>query len=123
MNFFTDLFSIISIRDIIDISIIALITYNVLKLIKGTRAEQLSKGILVIMILTEVSNWFNLYTIHWLLSNIMTWGFVAVLVVFQPELRRGLEIIGRTSLIRNNKNREEGVPKVVDEICDAAASL
>lgn len=119
----TEIFNTIGIRDIIDITIIAIITYNVLKLIRGTRAEQLSKGILVILILTKLSEWFKLYTINWLLSNLMTWGFVAILVVFQPELRRGLEFIGRTSSIRNNMSSKNDVPEVVTELCDAVASL
>ena len=119
----TEIFNLISIRDIIDITIIAIITYNVLKLIRGTRAEQLAKGILVILILTKISEWFKLYTINWLLNNMMTWGFVAILVVFQPELRRGLEFIGRTSSIRNNVTNKNDVPEVVTEICDAVASL
>lgn len=123
MNIITEMFNTIGIRDIIDITIIAIITYNVLKLIKGTRAEQLSKGILVILILTKLSEWFKLYTINWLLSNLMTWGFVAILVVFQPELRRGLEFIGRTSSIRNNMSSKNDVPEVVTELCDAVASL
>ena len=123
MNIFTNLFNVIGIRDIIDITIIAIITYNVLKLIRGTRAEQLAKGILVILILTKLSEWFKLYTINWLLNNIMTWGFVAILIVFQPELRRGLEFLGRTSSIRNLNAKNDEVPEVVKEVCEAVASL
>lgn len=123
MSVFMDLFNIISIRDIIDITIIAIITYNALKLIKGTRAEQLSKGILVILVLTKLSEWFKLYTINWLLNNIMTWGFVAILIVFQPELRRGLEFIGRTSSLRNKSSNKNDLPEVVKEITEAVASL
>lgn len=123
MSVFMDLFNIISIRDIIDITIIAIITYNALKLIKGTRAEQLSKGILVILVLTKLSEWFKLYTINWLLNNIMTWGFVAILIVFQPELRRGLEFIGRTSSLRNKSSNKNDFPEVVKEITEAVASL
>lgn len=123
MNILSEIFNIISIRDIIDITIIALITYYAFKLIRDTRAEQLSKGILVILVLTKISEWFKLYTINWVLNNIMTWGFVAILVVFQPELRRGLEFIGRSSSIRNNMSAKNNVPEVVTEICEAVASL
>ncbi|WP_036728908.1 MULTISPECIES: diadenylate cyclase CdaA [Peptoniphilus] len=123
MNFFDNIFNIIRVRDIIDITVIAIITYNCLKLLKGTRAEQLAKGILVILILTKLSEWGKFYTLYWLLNKLMTWGIVALLIVFQPELRRGLEFLGRSSSIRNNLNTKYEMPSTVTEICDAVASL
>lgn len=118
-----EIFNYIRIRDIIDIFIIAVLTYNCLKLWQGTRAEQLAKGIIVILILTKLSEWGEFYTIYWLLDKVMTWGIVAILVVFQPELRRGLELIGRSSSSFRNSREVVVVPKTVTEICDAVGSL
>ncbi|MDY2986235.1 MAG: diadenylate cyclase CdaA [Peptoniphilus sp.] len=118
-----EIFNYIRIIDIIDIFIIAVLTYNCLKLWQGTRAEQLAKGIIVILILTKLSEWGEFYTIYWLLDKVMTWGIVAILVVFQPELRRGLELIGRSSSSFRNSREVVVVPKTVTEICDAVGSL
>lgn len=118
-----EIFNYIRIRDLIDIFIIAILTYNCLKLWQGTRAEQLAKGIIVILILTKLSEWGKFYTIYWLLDKLMTWGIVAILVVFQPELRKGLELIGRSSSSFRNSRDVVIVPRTVTEICDAVGSL
>lgn len=117
-------FSLIGIRDIIDITIVALFIYFVLKLIRGTRAEQLARGILVILVLFKISQVLQLHTVNWLMYNLIALGFMAILIVFQPELRRGLEFLGRSSSIRNNfSSKKETIPITVQEICDAVASL
>ncbi|MDO5715039.1 MAG: diadenylate cyclase CdaA [Tissierellia bacterium] len=117
-------FSLVGLRDIIDMAIVSVLIYFVLKLIRGTRAEQLSRGILVILILTKISQVLDLYTVNWLLYNLITLGFMAILIVFQPELRRGLEVIGRSSSLRGNfGSNKEKTPETVQEICDAVASL
>ena len=111
------------IQDLVDILVITVITYSCLKMLRDTRAEQLIKGIVVILILTAISEWTELYTLNWLLNKLMAWGIVAVLIVFQPELRRGLEFLGRSSSIRNNLNKNNGKNSIVSEICEAVASL
>lgn len=115
----------IRIRDIIDILIVAFVLYRILLLIKETRAEQLMKGIGILLILTKLSEWAELYTINWILSNAMTVGTLALLIVFQPELRRGLESLGRSRFFTKSfvDIRTENMAKVVDEIVEACASL
>ncbi len=115
----------IRIRDIIDILIVAFVLYRILLLIKETRAEQLMKGIGILLILTKLSEWAELYTINWILSNAMTVGTLALLIVFQPELRRGLESLGRSRFFTKSfvDIRTENMTKVVDEIVEACASL
>lgn len=95
-EFFSNIFSGIGIMDIIDIAIVAYLAYRVLLFIRATRAEQLVKGLLVLVVVTFVSGWLNLHTLNWILKGIMTLGAVALVVVFQQELRRGLEYLGRT---------------------------
>jgi len=125
LQFLSDLFMNIRIRDIVDILIVAVVLYKLYTLIKETRAEQLLKGIGVLLVLTEVSEWLELYTINWILGNAMTVGTLAILIVFQPELRRGLEYIGRSRFFSKSliEIRGESISRVVDEIVEATASL
>lgn len=124
MDFILKFFELIRFKDIVDVALVAIMFYYVIKIIKGTRAEQLFKGILVILILTKISDLLRLYTIKWIFSNIMNFGFIAILIVFQPELRRGLEFLGRNSSIKNALlNKDNKVPSQVTEIVDAVASL
>lgn len=120
-----ELFLNIRIRDIIDILIVAIVIYKLLMLIRETRAEQLTKGILVLFVATKISEWLELFTVYWILENTMTVGVLAILIVFQPELRRGLEYIGRSSFFTKSFIEIEGesINKTVDEIVDAVASL
>jgi len=92
---FPGLFSQIRIIDIIDIAVVAFVLYKILQFIQETRAEQLVKGLAFILIVTKISQWLGLYTIHWILQNTMTLGMIALIIVFQPEMRRALEYLGR----------------------------
>jgi len=121
------LFSNIRIRDVIDIIIVAAVFYKVFKLIRETRAEQLIKGIFVIFVFEKISGegLLELYTINWILKNTMTVGVIAILIVFQPELRRGLEYIGRSRFFTKSflEIKGESLSKIVEEIVEACASL
>ena len=97
-NFFENVFSGVGITDVIDIIIVAFVIYKLLGLIKQTRAEQLMKGVLLLVVATFLSGFFNLHTINWLLNGAVMLGAVAILVVFQPELRRALESVSYTHL-------------------------
>lgn len=97
-HFFENIVSGIGITDILDILIVTFIIYKLLDFIRETRAEQLAKGLLVLVIITLLSKVLQLYTLHWILSGVMTVGLIAIVVIFQPELRRGLEHLGRSKL-------------------------
>lgn len=90
----------IGIMDIIDIIIIAFLIYKILGFIKKTRAEQLIKGLAVLVIATVLSGFLELNALHWILIGTMQFGVIALVVVFQPELRRGLEYVGRSKLLK-----------------------
>lgn len=90
------------IQDIIDILVITYCIYRILDFLKETRAEQLIKGIGILLVLTAISDWLSLYTVNYLLSNFLTVGAFAIIVVFQPELRRGLEYLGRSRIFPKN---------------------
>lgn len=127
MEFLKGIFLNIRIRDIIDIVIVAVVFYKVFKLIRETRAEQLIKGIFAIFVFEKISGegWLELYTINWILKNTMTVGVIAILIVFQPELRRGLEYIGRSRFFTKSflEIKGESLSKTVEEIVEACASL
>ncbi len=82
--------------DILDILVVAFIIYQAIKLIRETRAEQLLKGLLAVFVLFAVANLLHLNTTAWLISLVVNYGVLALFVVFQPELRRALEQVGRT---------------------------
>ena len=108
------------VNNVIYILIIATIIYQLYKLVRETRAEQLAKGIVILLVVTKFSEWFQLYTLRWLLERILSAGLIALVVIFQPEIRRAFEYIGRNPFM--NFIKEEVSPSV-DEIVKAAGSL
>ncbi len=125
MQDLVNIFLSIRIRDVVDILIVAVVFYKLFTLIRETRAEQLTKGIVVLLVLTKLTEWAEFYTINWILNNAMTVGTLAILIVFQPELRRGLEYLGRSSFWAKPfiEIRGETLTKTVEQIVDAVASL
>lgn len=83
---------------IIDIAIVVFLVYCFFKIVKGSRAWQLIKGIALLIVATWVSGLFNLKILNWILTGIMNWGVIAIIVIFQPELRRALEQLGTNKL-------------------------
>jgi diadenylate cyclase len=109
-NFFQNLITGISIFDAIDIAIIALVIYKILGFLRKTRAEQLVKGLFVLIIFTIISAIIHLNALNWLLKGVMQFALIALVVVFQPELRRGLEYLGRSRWFKpqiTNSDKEE----------------
>ena len=96
LEFFSTLKSQIGPTDFIDIAIIAFIIYQILRFIRETRAEQLVKGLLILIVVMFVSGAVHLYALNWVLRNFMQFGIIALVIVFQPELRRALEYLGRS---------------------------
>ena len=116
----------ITLWDVIDMAVIAYVFYKLFMLIRETRAEQLIKGIFVLIFATWASGFFRLYTVNWLLRNTMTVGVIALLIVFQPELRRALEFLGRGGIILGkplNEALDKETKILIDEITSAVQSL
>ncbi len=107
----------------LDIGIIAFIIYKLMMLIKETRAEQLIKGIIILIVITKLSDFMQLHTMYWLLRNAMTVGAIAILIIFQPELRRALEHIGRGKLFVKNELQEQDIENMLKEISAAVSEL
>jgi len=89
----------IQIKDILEIILIAIVIYQLIKWLRGTRAWVLFKGIIVILIITLIAMIFELNTILWILSNTINVGIIAIIIIFQPELRRALESLGRRNFL------------------------
>ncbi len=85
---------------ILDIVIVVFLLYCFVKIVKGSRAWQLIKGIAFLIIATWISRLFNLYILNSILTGIMNWGVIAIIVIFQPELRRALEQLGTNKFTR-----------------------
>lgn len=124
MSRFLAYFNYLDLRTFIDILIVAFVIYKLLLLIKGTRAVQLLKGLAVLLIASAVSAQFHLATINWLVGKTWTALAVALPVVFQPELRRALEQLGRGGLFgRRSVLAEEEARYVAHNAALAAENL
>lgn len=110
-------------RDAVDILIVTYVIYRVINLIQGTRATTLVKGLAVIFASSVVARALNLRTISWLLERATTLVLVALPVVFYPELRRGLEQIGRGQLFSRLGRSPAEQDLAIAEIVQAAVSL
>lgn len=93
--------SAIGISDILEIIIISMIVYQIIKWVQLTRAWTLFKGVIMLLLFALFAAVFQLNTISWLLSNSLSVGITAAIIIFQPELRRALEQLGRKNLFRN----------------------
>ena len=113
-----DLLTAISLKDIVDILIVSYVIYNLILLVRGTRAVQLLKGIFVIVVTWALSYVFQLTTLQWIIRQIFTYGVLALVIIFQPELRRALDQLGRGKLLRRTP-ADEDVSKRINEVLKA----
>ena len=110
---------------VIDVALVAFVLYRLFMLIRGTRAVSLVRGVLLLVVATPVSGWLRLYTVHWLLEQFQLWLIFALLVVFQPELRRILEQLGRGRLLAAPPSSlgERELRDLIGEVIRAVDSL
>ncbi|MEH7414743.1 diadenylate cyclase CdaA [Neobacillus drentensis] len=105
---------------IVDIALVWYVIYKLINVIRGTKAVQLLKGILVILLVRVVSEWLGLITLSWMMQQAINWGFLAVIIIFQPELRRALEQLGRGRFFsRSSTQDDDNQEKAVDAIVKA----
>lgn len=126
----TNQFPRIGIKDIIEIIMIAFVIYQIIKWVKGTRAWMLVKGIAVLFVIAAVATIFQLNTILWIFQNTIGVGITALIIVFQPELRKALEQLGRKSFLstinvfEEQKERSEIMTvNEIDEILKAVDEM
>ena len=113
--------------DILDILVLSYVVYLGMKLIRETRAGQLIKGIFLLLLVYIIASWINMKAISYLLSETLNIGLIALIILFQPELRRTLEKAGYTKLglrFSGSSNVDSGVwSRTIDVICDACVEL
>ena len=111
-------------RDAVDIALVAIVVYRVLLMFRGTRAVQMLAGLACLVAGSIVSRRLELYSTQWILDNFWSFWVIALVVLFQPELRRALARIGEGRLLANvfGASRVERA-QVIDELVDAVESL
>lgn len=119
------LISTVNATDILEVILVAVIIYKLYMMLEGTRAVTLVKGLIVLFTANILCNIMNLHLLSWLFERIVTWTFVALPIVFQPELRRTLERLGEGKFLfekRMDLDKKQA-QDVVDELVKASLEL
>ncbi len=125
-SFFASYINVFKWNDLVDILIISVAVYWVIRLIRESRAEQLTKGIVILLVIMQLSDWFDLNVLNFLLTNAMQVGLLAIIILFQPEFRRGLEQMGRTKfgdIIFQSQVSNQTLESSIVAICNTAGEL
>ncbi len=117
--------SSVSITDFIDILIVTFLIYKIMVWIKETRAWSLFKGIVVILLISIGSYVFKLHTILWVMQNTLGVGLIAIIVLFQPELRKALEQLGKGKIVSpfSGTDTQKISHQTIDEIVNAVGIM
>lgn len=116
-------FKVLRLADIIDIAIVAFVFYYLSNLIREARVWQILKGVIFFLLATWISGILQLNTVNFILVNTMQVGILALVILFQPELRRILQQIGRTNFESFFKGEKVDNVKTASEITKAACAL
>ncbi|MCM3881552.1 MAG: diadenylate cyclase CdaA [Vicinamibacterales bacterium] len=109
-------------RDIVDITIVSVAIYEILKAIRGTRAVQMAVGSALLVVMFYTSRWGHLQTVDWLIRNLLGYVVFAAIVLFQADIRRALAHFGRAPFFRYFLTRE-GADETIEEIAVAATQM
>lgn len=130
LSAFISVLKSVTISDIIDMTILSYLIFKGIKLVRETRAQQLIKGIVIIIVAYLVADFLELKTMTFLLKNFFQWGILAIIIMFQPEFRRILEKMGRTKVVdfsvfssNDYSEGEETWVPAIDAICEAVEDL
>lgn len=111
------------ISDVIDILVVAVIIYELLMLTRQTRGSAVLKGLVVLLLIVGVSDLLGLTALNWLLMNIIENGAVVLVILFQPELRKALEQMGRGAILDKKGEDKSEEARVVDEVIHCLTNL
>ena len=101
-----DIFSWSFLVNVLDVIVVWYLVYKLIQLVRGTKAIQLFKGVGLFIVLRFLAGIVGLKTLSWLMDQVITYGVIAAIVIFQPEIRRGLEHLGRSSFFKTSKNEK-----------------
>lgn len=115
----------LGIIEILDILIVAIIIYELLLLTRHTRGSALLKGLFLLLVIVAISNILGLTSLNWLLTAVLQYGALVLVILFQPELRKMLERMGRSRLITksNRKTLDDDRERLVNEIIQTVVDL
>ncbi len=113
----------VRISDIVDILIVAVVIYAIIKGFRKTRAAQLIKGIGIFLVVTYLAEWLQLNMISFFLGNLIQIGFIAIIIIFQPELRRALEHVGRSKFGKWFTTEEIDYTDMISEVIRASENM
>ena len=102
--------------NLLDILIVWYLVYKLIMIFKGTRAIQLLKGVGIFVLIKFAAVFLQLQTIDWIMNRVIQWGVVAVIIVFQPEIRKGLEHLGKTGFRKRSKRTINAGERLVAEL-------
>jgi diadenylate cyclase len=108
-------------QDLVDIAVMSIILYRLLLIIKGTKAAHMLMGLVLLLLASVFSRYFELYTVDWLIQSFWAQIVIAIIIIFQPEIRRALAQMGETQLFHTLTSAEE--LKSLDEIVRATIAL
>ncbi|KEI03656.1 diadenylate cyclase CdaA [Clostridium botulinum] len=124
INIVTNTVKNISVFSVLDILVVSYMFYKFYMLMNETRAEQLLKGILFIILLIPISSLLHLTMLNWILEKTLTIGVLSLIIIFQPEIRKALEHIGRSAFTdKHILEDKEKMDEVITEIVDAVENL
>ncbi len=120
---FWNIFHRPTVVDILDILIMSVILYQLLKLVRRTRAVQVLKGVAVFVAISYLSDILGLKTLSWLFRSIINNGAIVILILFQPEVRKALEQLGRGAKLEHHKHEMSEDERVISEITTCLIDL
>ncbi|AND79555.1 diadenylate cyclase CdaA [Streptococcus pantholopis] len=108
---------------VLDILIVAWLIYKFIKVLAGTKIMSLVQGVLLFIVFRFVAEWIGFTTITYLMNQVITYGVIAAVVIFAPEIRSGLERFGRTTQVFLQKQQLSDEEKMIEALVDAAAYM
>ncbi len=115
----------IRVFDVLDILVVAFVIYKCVDFFKKSRAGQLMKGVFMLLVIFLIAQWLDLVSLKWLLNKLINSAIVVAAIVFQPELRRALERVGRSQLGGNRtiSNESQALSRTISAVCKSCASM
>ncbi len=94
-----------NLSNILDVLVVWVLIYELIMLLRGTRSIQLLRGIVILILAKVISLYLGLTMTSWILDQVINWGVIGCIVIFQPEIRRGLEKLGRRSVFKQSQQQ------------------
>lgn len=127
-HFFRDIISMlptVKFMDIVDILVVAFLIYAIFSMIQTTGAARIAKSVVIILVLTGLTELLNMYLLNYLLDAVLGIGLIVLVIVFQPEIRRMLERLGGKTLreILSTKEEEREIDRVISQTVSACETM